>query len=80
MRNIALFLTYLGTAITTAGRCRKICRTVAETHGEGRRHGGWASGAYDGLRPDGRGCSCAGVRGEFPHVLHHPGGAACPMR
>ena len=20
--------------------------------------------------------SCAGVRGEFPHVLHHPGGAA----
>ena len=45
-------------------------------HGEGRRHGGWASGAYDGLRPDGRGRTRTGVRGEFPHVLHHPGGAA----
>ena len=75
MRNIALFLTYLGTAyhgwqvqkdlVTVAGTLEAAAEAVV-----GHRVHITGCGGRDR-----RGRPCPGLRGQFSHRLHHPAGA-----
>ena len=74
MRNIALFLTYLGTRYH-GWQVQKNLPTVAETLEKAAAQV-VPQRPRDRLRPDGRGSPRPVLCGEFPNDFNHSGGAA----